>query len=288
MPYLYNSDRFATVMFVSEDLTIRRIENRSEVLKTGSAEFIGHYVHTHETKGEWLAYAATPDGPILFTEHATAMVRDTRIQNTIVDQKTRCIQILGPLSLCWNYPRRPWGWGYGNEEESDVDDFLNLVYWRKDPRFERQYTMGSPTWRHHWIPNRSIDQICIGAIGSPYDRLSNMSPHPIVMEEEQWPTVAHYILGQRFAGTELQKRIQHAPTPQQAQHLADESHQDGAQVSATIMRKAVKAKFTQHSIARYFLMATSTATICDNNQGTTPGQLGEILMSVRDEILAET
>ena len=104
----------------------------------------------------------------------------------------------------------------------------------------------------------------------PYGCFSNFSRHSVELDGKIWPTSEHYFQAQKFAGTPYEEEIRSIPSPMEAASLGRDrslpirgSNNNNApspllllllhlsqaywdQVKDDIMRKALRAKFTQH------------------------------------------
>jgi N-glycosidase YbiA len=103
---------------------------------------------------------------------------------------------------------------------------------------------------------------------------------------------------QKFAGTPHEEEIRQANSPMIAARLGRSRkrplRRDWESVKDTVMREAVLAKFTQHADVRAILLGTGDAEIVehttndsywgDGGDGTGKNKLGQILMSVREEL----
>lgn len=121
---------------------------------------------------------------------------------------------------------------------------------------------------------------------------SNGSPHGFRLDGVRWPTVAHYLLAQRFAGTPLADDIRSAPSAEAARVLARDAGQatrpDWAEVRDGLLEKALLAKFRAHPTLRAGLLATGDRHLVEEPHfppGATTlvsrNRLGFALMRVR-------
>ena len=131
-----------------------------------------------------------------------------------------------------------------------------------------------------------------------YGEFSNFAAYPITLQGKIWPTSEHYFQAQKFAGTTHEEEIRRITSPMIAARLGRDRarplRRDWEQVKDAIMREAVWAKFTQHPALQALLLATGTAQIVehtandnywgDGGNGKGRNVLGQILMSVRDEL----
>jgi len=168
----------------------------------------------------------------------------------------------------------------------------------------------------------------------PWGCLTNFSPHPIrVMKSDdddddgdadsdsdlEWPCVEHYYQAQKFAGQPgvveadaLVAAIRAAPSPEEAARIgrktartrADLVRPDWETRKLSVMRRALRAKFSQHAGPREVLISTATAGTCGEplalcegsphdafwgrgRDGRGVNMLGQLLAELRTEMLGE-
>jgi ribA/ribD-fused uncharacterized protein len=131
-----------------------------------------------------------------------------------------------------------------------------------------------------------------------YGCFSNFAAAPIRLKGKLWPTSEHYFQAQKFAGTPREEEIRRAKSPAIAARMGrSRKHHlrpDWEKVKDAVMRQAVLAKFTQHDDLRAALLATGDAVLVehtendsywgDGGDGSGLNRLGQVLMSVRDEL----
>lgn len=131
-----------------------------------------------------------------------------------------------------------------------------------------------------------------------YGCFSNFSRHPVHMKGKTWPTSEHYFQAQKYAGTPGEEEIRLVKTPREAADLGrSRKHPlrpDWEPVKDAVMREVVLAKFTQHPDLREILLGTGDALLVehtkrdsywgDGGDGSGQNMLGQILMSVREEL----
>jgi ribA/ribD-fused uncharacterized protein len=136
-------------------------------------------------------------------------------------------------------------------------------------------------------------------LGEEYGCFSNFWHAPIQLHGATWPTSEHYFQAQKFAGTPREAEIREAKSPMIAARMgrsrAHKLRPDWETVKDAIMREAVLAKFTQHAELLRILLETGDAQLVehtendaywgDGGDGSGRNMLGEILMSVREELL---
>jgi len=59
------------------------------------------------------------------------------------------------------------------------------------------------------------------ARGASYGCFSTFSMHPFTMGGKQWPTVEHYVQGQKFAGLPMEELIRKTPDPLRAKKIGE-------------------------------------------------------------------
>lgn len=131
-----------------------------------------------------------------------------------------------------------------------------------------------------------------------YGCFSNFYRAYIKVDGKAWPTSEHYFQAQKFAGTPHEEEVRAAKTAKLAASLGRSRklplRRDWEGVKDAIMRKAVLAKFSQHAKLREILLGTGNAQLVehtavdsywgDGGDGSGRNQLGQILMSVREEL----
>ena len=135
----------------------------------------------------------------------------------------------------------------------------------------------------------------------PYGCFSNFSRHTMEIDGTPWQTVEHYFQAMKFAGTPQAHAIQIASAPmlakQMGQSRAYPLRPDWEAVKDDLMRRAVRAKFTQHPDIRAVLLSTGDAELIEDApndyywgcgaDGTGKNMLGRVLMEVRGELRAD-
>lgn len=130
---------------------------------------------------------------------------------------------------------------------------------------------------------------------------SNFSGFPIRLDGEVWPTSEHYFQAQKFRDRSVRKKIRKANSPMIAARMGrDRSlplRRDWESVKVEVMRKSVRAKFTQHGELRTLLLETGDAKVVehtendaywgDGGDGSGKNMLGRILMEVLDWIRSQ-
>ena len=131
-----------------------------------------------------------------------------------------------------------------------------------------------------------------------YGCFSNFYPSPVFLKGKRWRTTEHYFQAQKYAGTPREEEIRRASKASLAAELGRTRRHplrpDWESVKDAVMREAVLAKFTQHDDLRALLLATGDAVLIehtdrdsywgDGGDGSGRNMLGQILMSVRQEL----
>src|SRR6516162_4235111 len=98
------------------------------------------------------------------------------------------------------------------------------------------------------------DVINFYRLSDEYGCFSNFAPYPIQVDGKQWPTSEHYFQAQKFEVPEHQETIRKTKSPMIAARMGRDRKKplrcDWESVKVAIMRKAVRAKFTQHDDLR--------------------------------------
>jgi ribA/ribD-fused uncharacterized protein len=135
-----------------------------------------------------------------------------------------------------------------------------------------------------------------------FGEFSNFSAHPIRLKDRAWPTVEHYFQAQKFAGTKHEKEIRLAASPMIAARMGRARsrplRRDWEQVKESVMRDALREKFTQHAALRTLLIDTGKRPLiehttndrywADGGDGKGLNRLGALLMELRAELAAES
>lgn len=131
-----------------------------------------------------------------------------------------------------------------------------------------------------------------------YGCFSNFSRHSVKLDGKEWPTSEHYFQAKKFEGTRHENEILNAKSPMEAANMGRDRKRplrpDWELVKDDIMRKVVRAKFTQHKKLKEILLSTKDAILvehtvndsywADGGDGTGKNMLGKILMEIREEL----
>lgn len=128
--------------------------------------------------------------------------------------------------------------------------------------------------------------------------LANFFPCPITVSGEVWPSSEHYYQAQKFEDPTLQSQVQHAECAADAfalsrEHEAHQRH-DWCNIRLEVMKFIVREKFFQNPPLAHQLLATGETDLLehshkdafwgDGGNGKGHNHLGQILMTVRDEL----
>ncbi|XP_024356782.1 riboflavin biosynthesis protein PYRR, chloroplastic [Physcomitrium patens] len=147
----------------------------------------------------------------------------------------------------------------------------------------------------------------------PYGALSNFSPHPISLPNENetivsWKSVEHYYQAQKFAGVrdslaeDFIHKIRRAKCPEEATRMGrtlarqrpDLVRKDWAVARLVVMETALRAKFLTYSVLRDLLLSTGDAVLVGGSHdmfwgagrnGKGENKLGLLLMHLRSHAL---
>ena len=134
-----------------------------------------------------------------------------------------------------------------------------------------------------------------------YREFSNFFPSAFDLDGKRWPTTEHYFQAQKFTATpEYQEEIRLAKTPEKAKSLGGSREKpiraDWDQVREDVMKKALKAKFTQNADLKAMLLSTGNRPLVEANPtdsywgyGRTKkgkNRMGILLQQLRDELRA--
>ena len=131
-----------------------------------------------------------------------------------------------------------------------------------------------------------------------YGCFSNFSRHPVFLKGKRWPTTEHYFQAQKFAGTRHEDEVRQCKTAREAANLGRSRRlplrRDWESVKLTVMREAVRAKFTQHPELTAVLLGIAYVVLVehtanddywgDGGDGNGQNWLGRILTEVREEL----
>jgi N-glycosidase YbiA len=144
-----------------------------------------------------------------------------------------------------------------------------------------------------------MDTINFYRASDDYGEFSNFSRHSIFLDGARWPTSEHYFQAQKFHDAAYRERIRRARSPMDAANLGRDRKQklrnDWESVKDEVMRKALRAKFTQHEELKILLLGTGDAKLVehtandsywgDGGDGRGRNRLGQLLMQVREELI---
>eukprot|EP00698_Gefionella_okellyi_P021827 TRINITY_DN7148_c0_g1_i3.p1 TRINITY_DN7148_c0_g1~~TRINITY_DN7148_c0_g1_i3.p1 ORF type:complete len:187 (+),score=25.50 TRINITY_DN7148_c0_g1_i3:81-641(+) len=110
--------------------------------------------------------------------------------------------------------------------------------------------------------------------GDPFFEFTNFFLRPIHLDGKDWPSSEHYFQGSKFVHTaEIRERIRLLKSPRAAFTTArlNDTHKraDWEHVRDDVMRRALRAKFTQHDDLRALLLASGKAKLSEHTQQDT-------------------
>ncbi|XP_012085769.1 riboflavin biosynthesis protein PYRR, chloroplastic isoform X2 [Jatropha curcas] len=151
----------------------------------------------------------------------------------------------------------------------------------------------------------------------PYGALSNFSPHPIQMLDDNgnyatWTTVEHYYQAHKFLGVndpvakDCIEKIKSAKSPEEAARMGrsmqrrhpDLVRPDWENIKIDVMYRALKCKFSTYPHLKSMLLSTVGSVLVEasphdlfwggGREGEGLNYLGRLLMKLRSEFLGET
>lgn len=142
------------------------------------------------------------------------------------------------------------------------------------------------------------DVINFYRVSEEYGEFSNFSPHRIFLDGSYWKTSEHYFQAMKFENPADRDAVRHAHGPMEAANIGRDRkrklRRDWESAKDDVMRKAVRAKFTQHDELRALLLSTGDAKLVehttndrywgDGGDGSGRNKLGQILMEIRAEL----
>lgn len=107
--------------------------------------------------------------------------------------------------------------------------------------------------------------------GRPYFEFSNFFPRPVELDGAVWPTTEHYFQAQKFADAEFRDLIRRRATPPDKEFILAQRKErdvsirpDWEEVKVGVMRRALRAKFSQHADLALVLLGTGEASISES------------------------
>lgn len=130
-----------------------------------------------------------------------------------------------------------------------------------------------------------------------YGPLSNFAQFGFILGGKYYQTSEHYYQSQKSLDPEIQEKIRTQKTPKLSKQLAStiSIRPDWEEIKYEIMRKALKAKFTQTTSLKDLLLETRDEVLIEDSpydyiwgcgyDGTGQNLLGKCLMEVRSWLL---
>ncbi len=143
-----------------------------------------------------------------------------------------------------------------------------------------------------------MEDIKFYKVNDNYGYFSNFAPYPIFIEGELWQTSEHYFQCSKFEDETVRSKIKKLTSPMEVaiegRNKKNLIRSDWDFIKESIMYKALKAKFLQHPELKSKLLETGKSKLIehtsndsywgDSGNGQGKNRLGELLMSLRDEI----
>src|SRR5262245_53046548 len=106
------------------------------------------------------------------------------------------------------------------------------------------------------------------SVADDHGCFSNFAPYPVRLDGKVWPTTEHYFQAQKFQDATHQEAIRRVKSPMIAARMGRDRkrplRRDWESVKVEVMRRAVRAKFTQHADLRNVLLGTGDATLVEH------------------------
>jgi hypothetical protein len=139
------------------------------------------------------------------------------------------------------------------------------------------------------------------SVTDDYGWCSNFAAYPIQLRGKTWPTSEHYFQAQKFEDPADQEEVRQARTPMLAARMGRDRkrklRRDWESTKVSVMRDAVRARFSQHEDLKRLLLDTGDAKLIehtphddswgDGGDGSGKNMLGRILVEVREELRKE-
>jgi ribA/ribD-fused uncharacterized protein len=146
------------------------------------------------------------------------------------------------------------------------------------------------------------DVINFYSTGDEYGCFSNFTAAKFQLDGKSWPTTEHYFQAMKFLEVENQEAIRLAKSPMIAARMGRDRkrplRKDWESVKVSVMRAALRAKFTQHDDLRKILLDSGDRKIVehterdsywgDGGDGSGKNMLGILLMELRDELRSQS
>ena len=101
------------------------------------------------------------------------------------------------------------------------------------------------------------------------DLLSTFSPHPIFLEDRQWPTVEHYVQAQLAANANHRENIARADTPQLAYQLGNpwyrRKRKGWKNLRRVLMTRGLYTKCMMYPEVKEFILASGDQLITETS-----------------------
>jgi N-glycosidase YbiA len=150
------------------------------------------------------------------------------------------------------------------------------------------------------ITKTQMGEILFYGNNNKYGEFSNFYPCEITIDDISYPTTEHYFQAMKYIDNdEYFEKIRSASTPGKAAIMGRNRkipiRKDWEKVKNKIMRKAIRAKFSQNKKLRKALVKTEGFKLIehtkndsywgDGGDGTGKNMLGKILVKIRKEIM---
>ena len=143
-----------------------------------------------------------------------------------------------------------------------------------------------------------MQKITFYSVVDSFGEFSNFADFSIKLDGKIWPTSEHYFQAQKFEDVGVREQVRKSKSPMLAAKLGRDRkltlRRDWESVKVEIMKKAVRAKFEQHTELAALLVSTGGAELIehtendafwgDGGDGKGRNMLGRILMEIRQEL----
>ncbi len=156
-------------------------------------------------------------------------------------------------------------------------------------------------YRHHprtQVPAPLPPVIKFYSRSQAFGEFSNFALFPILLEGRWWPTSEHYYQAMKYQRGDWQEWVRAVADPMEAANRGRDPQKpkrsDWSSYRDEVMRKALRAKFTQHQELRELLLATGEARLVEHTEkdcywadcgdGRGENKLGLMLEELRQEL----
>lgn len=146
--------------------------------------------------------------------------------------------------------------------------------------------------------DQAQNKFCINFFEGPYGILQPDSPHPVMVDEQLFPTAEHAYQASKFTRPTIIEQIRRSASVQDAQAIAlmhrDERIVDWGEIKVSLMEKILREKARQYQEITTLLQKSGDAFLGEasptdhfwatGNNGEGENWLGRIWMKIRDNL----